>query len=182
MCDDNDRRGFRRNRYFTGRLLTAKDFQDEQDYHISKRRYFNRCMYGSTIVCGLEVELGRQHQVRVQKGLCLDCCGREIFLPNDEIISVPKKDGIYFLVLLYKEIDINPMPIPDSPCNDPSIEYLQIEETYEMMWQTDNPYVNHEFKDGAWKACGESHPVAIAKAIKRCNAVTLIEFIRLHEK
>ncbi len=180
MCDENEKAGFQRVRFFQGLVLTEDDFNAEQDYHISKRRIFNQCMYGSKIVCGLKVEIIRSG-ILIQKGLCLDCCGREIFLPEGDKISIPDKDGYYYLVLLYKEIGIDSVPIPGSPDENIQMEYRRIKETYEIMWQTDYPYENHEFKDGAWKACGESHPVAIAKAIKRRDSVSLIEFTRLHE-
>jgi hypothetical protein len=181
MCDGNGERGFRRNNYFMGKLLTERDFQDEQQYHISKRRFFNRCMYGSRIVCGLDVELIR-HQVLIEKGLCLDCCGREIFFPVRDKISLPEMDGIYYLVLLYKEIGINPIPRPDSRGSDSDTVFQHIKETYELMWQADNPFTNHEFMGDAWKACGESHPVAIAKIVKRQHYVTLIEYARINEE
>lgn len=138
-------------------------------------------MYGSKIVCGLDVELIRYH-ILVQKGLCLDCCGCEIYLPLQEKIEIPEKDGIYYLVLLYKEIGVNPAPTYVPPSRESETEYQQIEETYEIMWQTDNPYVNHEFIEGSWKACGEPHPLAIASIINRRGAVTLIEYNRLHDE
>lgn len=176
MGDDNDKTGFQRVRFFQGQVLTQDDLNAEQEYHLSKRRFFNQCMYGSKIVCGLDVELIR-NRVLIQKGLCLDCCGREIFLPAGDKISIPEKEGIYYLVLLYKEIGIDPVPIGD----DGQMEYQRIKETYDIMWQADNPYAHHEFKDGAWKACGESHPVAIANVVKSGHSVTFIEFTRLHE-
>lgn len=181
MCDDNSDRGFVRNRYFEGLILTAKDLRDEQEYHISKSRFFHRCMYGSRIVCGLEVELIR-YQILIQKGLCLDCCGREIYLPTQNKISLPEKDDIYYLVLSYKEIGINPVtPLP-LPSSTHDMEYRQIEETYEIMWQTNDPFLGHEFKDGAWKACGHSHPVALAKIAKKRDSITLIEHHRLNNE
>ena len=174
MCDENEKAGFQRVRFFKGLVLTEDDFNAEQEYHISKRRYFNQCMYGSKIVCGLKVEIIRSG-ILIQKGLCLDCCGREIFLPAGDKISIPEKDGIYYLVLMYKEIGIDPVPIPGSPGDNIQMEYRRIKETYEIMWQTDNPYENHEFKDWAWKACGKPHPVSIAKIVKRRNSATLVE-------
>ena len=180
MCDDNSDRGFVRNRFFEGQILTAEDLRDEQEYYISKRRFFHRCMYGSKIICGLEVELIR-HQILIQKGLCLDCCGREICILTQDNILLPKKDGIYYLAVSYKEVGINPVPMPESLNPPQGMEYRQIKETYEITWQTDDPFLNHEYKDGAWKACGNSHPVSIAKILKRRESVTLIEYNRLND-
>ena len=36
MTPNETQAGFSRNHYFTGRLLTASDFQREQDYHNGK--------------------------------------------------------------------------------------------------------------------------------------------------
>ena len=37
-----------RNRYFYGKMLTARDFETEQRYFNNKRRLLNRTLYGAT--------------------------------------------------------------------------------------------------------------------------------------
>ena len=37
---------FERNNYYYGKLLTSKDFQNEQDYINNKRRLINRVLHG----------------------------------------------------------------------------------------------------------------------------------------
>ena len=44
-----------RNRYFYGKMLTARDFETEQRYFNNKRRLLNRTLYGAGVVCGLGV-------------------------------------------------------------------------------------------------------------------------------
>lgn len=66
-----------RNRYFSGRLLSAKDFELEQNYFLEKQRLHNRLLHGSGIVAGLEVSLN-QNSIVVQSGCALDCQGNLI--------------------------------------------------------------------------------------------------------
>ena len=73
-------------RYFYGQLLSADDFEKEQDYWRGKRQLHNRFELGLGVVCGLGVtplttRLGKG--VRVSAGLALDGWGREIVVPTD---------------------------------------------------------------------------------------------------
>jgi hypothetical protein len=47
---------FRRLRYFHGQMLTARDFQREQEYFREKLKLRVRCLLGYGVVCGLFVE------------------------------------------------------------------------------------------------------------------------------
>ncbi len=82
-----------RMRYFTGRYMTARDFRDEQDYHLTHRYLHNRVMHGWGVVCGLHVhehptEGCRNDRVVVNSGMAVDCCGREIVV-NRTIVPPP---------------------------------------------------------------------------------------------
>jgi len=79
-----------RNRYYTGKYMTARDFRDEQDYFLSRHRLHNRLMHGSGVICGLQVTPHRADcpgHVVVSPGVAIDCCGRELVL--HEQIAVP---------------------------------------------------------------------------------------------
>lgn len=125
---------FKRPRYFDGQFLTAVDFQAEQEYHIGKRRLLNRALYGSGIVCGLEVA-GHQedNQVHISPGLALDGCGNEIYV--DERVAVdlatllpegwsqcaggdssagPNRTTKLWLCIQYREVVEDPVPVPGS--------------------------------------------------------------------
>jgi hypothetical protein len=87
----------RRNRYYTGRYLTAHDFRLEQGYFLNRHRLHNRLLHGWGIVCGLEV---RPHpnpncanHVIVQPGIAIDCCGREIILEEPQVVVVWDPDN-----------------------------------------------------------------------------------------
>ena len=71
---------FERNRYFYGKLLSVEDFETEQKYFNDKRRTINRFLFGSGVVCGLNVVEVDDESISVERGLALDFAGREIML------------------------------------------------------------------------------------------------------
>lgn len=86
-----------RNRYFTGKYMTARDFAGEQEYFLNRNRIRNRLLLGWGIVCGLRViehpDPGcRERWVVVKSGVAMDCCGREIFLHKDTALEIPIED------------------------------------------------------------------------------------------
>mgnify|MGYP001043276592 CR=1 FL=1 len=46
---------FERNNYYYGKMLTSRDFQNEQSYMNDKRRLVNRLLHGVGIVYGMDV-------------------------------------------------------------------------------------------------------------------------------
>lgn len=83
-----------RNRYFTGKYLTAGDFADEQAYFLSRHRLHNRLLHGWGIVCGLKVVRHpkpdcRKRWVVVHAGIALDCCGRELIVKCETPYELP---------------------------------------------------------------------------------------------
>src|SRR5215207_8130366 len=81
-----------RNRYFTGKYLTARDFQDEQRFFQSRRHLHNRLLHGWGVVCGLQIERHPNPDcvdwVVVKPGIALDCCGREIILKERTALRI----------------------------------------------------------------------------------------------
>ena len=83
-----------RNRYFTGKFMTARDFRDEQAYFLSHHRKHNRVLHGWGIVCGLRVVPHpnpdcADRWVVVRAGIAIDCCGREMVLHKDTPFELP---------------------------------------------------------------------------------------------
>lgn len=83
-----------RNRYFTGKLMTPRDFEGEQEYFLSRHRLHNRLLHGCGIARGLDVEPhpnpDRAYRwVVVRAGIAIDCCGRELVLPKDTPFELP---------------------------------------------------------------------------------------------
>lgn len=69
---------FERNRYFYGKLLSVDDFETEQRYMNDKRRMLNRFLYGTGVVCGMQVVEVDDVTISLEMGLALDFSGREI--------------------------------------------------------------------------------------------------------
>ncbi|HEX8241780.1 MAG TPA: hypothetical protein VF574_18745 [Allosphingosinicella sp.] len=68
----------RRNRYFSGKLLTVADYALEQRYHIERRWLINRMLHGWGVVSGLEVGPRAEGGWRISAGMALDRAGREL--------------------------------------------------------------------------------------------------------
>src|ERR1700749_4664103 len=84
---------FDRNRYFYGKLLTDRDFKQEQSYFNGKRWLINRLLFGSGIACGLEVAGGGSPvQLTIKPGAAIDACGREVIIPKEVKLDLDKMD------------------------------------------------------------------------------------------
>ena len=94
-----------RNRYFSGRLLTAEDLTQEQEYLATKRRLTNRLLHGWGVVAGLDVTVTDGPAVTVSAGLALDGWGREIVVvtATTEPIPVGTGAGSLEVVVCYAE-------------------------------------------------------------------------------
>lgn len=82
---------FLRNHYFRGKLLTARDFEAEQDYMNNKRHLLNRMINGTGVICGLGIddvelsEIDMNIKIRFKTGgAAIDGWGREIIVPIED--------------------------------------------------------------------------------------------------
>jgi len=82
-----------RNSYYRGKLLTERDFNDEQRYAIDKMRLHTLALHGWGVVCGLVVKPHPhcpEKRLVVCEGLAIDDCGREIRLLKEDCVPLPK--------------------------------------------------------------------------------------------
>lgn len=114
-----------RNRYFTGKLMAARDFNQERDYFLDRHRLHNRLLHGWGVVAGLDVRPHhdpdcRDRYVVVEPGVALDCHGRELVLekpkavalhPRDADAAKPSKPPPLLLCLQYEEQHTEQMPV-----------------------------------------------------------------------
>jgi hypothetical protein len=93
--------------YFDHQFLRAKDFTDEQDYHVGLRRSHNRHLHTWGIASGLEVQapLGSP-SVKVTPGVAIDGDGREIVLPAEQTVELSghSVDSV-FITIAYDELE-----------------------------------------------------------------------------
>lgn len=96
-------------RFYKSQALTAKDFAEEQDYHVQKlRRLAKRFPPG--VIAGLEVESNGSGGYFVKPGSAVDSKGQEIVVPEqievhppaDKAARINTEDGLY-LSLYYRE-------------------------------------------------------------------------------
>lgn len=144
-------RTFRRNTYFNGKLLTERDFADEQAYLVGKDRLHNALLHGTGTVCGLSVtahpnEDCRRRYLVLEPGMALDCCGREIIVTQRTVIDVQaliaeqgllldsETDQDLFIRLCYEECGDERVPVilPDCSCADGDTAFNRIKESFHV--------------------------------------------------
>lgn len=84
---------FQRNNYYYGKLLTARDFEEEQRYYNDKRRLANRLTGANGIVAGLGVIRADDLSLVIQAGCAYDASGREIVVPATRVVKLSTIEG-----------------------------------------------------------------------------------------
>src|SRR5450830_535016 len=98
-----------RMRYFAGQFLEAKDFTEEQAYHVERRRRLNRELFGRGVRRGFSVTM-RDQKLHVQAGSAIDKKGSELWLEKDLALnefSLPPS-GAYLLCMHLEDIETSP--------------------------------------------------------------------------
>src|SRR5215218_2342120 len=160
-CPSCGLNSFERNRYFDGKLLTARDMTAEQTFLTGKNRLHNSRLHGVGTVCGLKVV---QHEndacldkyVLLEPGLALDCRGNEILVPEQVQIDIHHQveaaqegenaatftDGQeLFIHLAYRECDTEKTPalLDDCGCGDGATEFSRTREGFEVFFTSTAP-------------------------------------------
>jgi len=148
--------------YFYGKLLTAADFQQEQDYHLDRSRRNNRFLHGWGIVSGLGVCIEDAYTVVVSPGLALDCAGNELVLAAPEEISLLCLTGKQYLTIRYTET-----PVAEQPALQAGTEFSRIREGVCIELARINPAENHRGMEAGSPGCGQSHALCLATLSQR---------------
>lgn len=107
-----------RNRFFTGRLLTAEDLELEQQYVREKLKQHNRYLRGFGVVSGLAVSRSSGNAVTITPGLAIDCQGNEILVEEPLRHSLPESEGeTIFLAIRYAEQAPHPVSCVQPNCD-----------------------------------------------------------------
>lgn len=143
-----------RTSFHTGQLLTAEDLNREQDYFRNKLKRHNRMLHGFGVVSGLRVTYAGG-RILVDPGFALDCEGNEISVSEPRTMpTLPVSDDrrVAYVNIRYDE----------------SCSANTITESFEICFGDENRNRGHRHLRARWLACGEAHPLTIAKL--RCNS------------
>jgi hypothetical protein len=124
-----------RNRFFTGKLLTADDLEQEQAYGRTKHRRHNRLLHGVGIVRGLAVGLeprpgGGDPAIVVSPGVALDPDGEELVVCESVTRDVCQGASVCYVTVALVERPTDPTPDGESS---------RIEESTEVAVSADLP-------------------------------------------
>ncbi|MCM1257750.1 MAG: hypothetical protein NC307_07835 [Roseburia sp.] len=130
---------FERNRYYSGKMLTSADFTAEQIYMNNKRRFLNNVLYGSGVICGLNVLNLDELSILVESGAAIDGAGREIVVAASVVKKLSTLEGYEnltgdraILCLKYREEEVHPMYCAVKDAADSEYQYSRIDEGYEL--------------------------------------------------
>ena len=151
-CPACDFGPFTRNAYWTGKLMLARDFVDEQRYVIEKLRHHNQQLHGWGVVCGLKVvqhpnPACRSRFVCVEPGTAVDCCGHDIIVREKDCLDILADPKIKELqqkndtnthtlqiCIKYRECESEPIPVlyDECGCDDNKCAPNRVLESYEL--------------------------------------------------
>jgi hypothetical protein len=131
-----------RNRYFTGKPMTARDFIAEQHYFLSRHQLHNRLLHGWGVVCGLAVGHHprpecRDRWVVVDPGIAIDCYGRELIVPQRAALALydeaesERPDEELLICVRYSEETAECVPVLYG-CNGNDSQPGRVRETAEL--------------------------------------------------
>ena len=119
--DDCDLTQSERNRFFHGKLMTARDMEAEQVYHRGLFTRHHRHVTGYGVVDGLDATVtpvAEGLKVTLDPGYAIDCCGRPVVVPKETTDVVEeweqREDEDLALYLEYAECVTESVPIPGS--------------------------------------------------------------------
>ena len=137
-----------RNRYFYGKLMAVRDFEDEQTYFNDKRRLGNRMLHGAGVVAGLGVLLVDNQTFSLEAGMALDYLGREIVVQDPCVKRISairgfdeiKESGDVYLGIAYQEENCEgTFSVAGSSEGGVSQEFNRVREGYELFLTTREP-------------------------------------------
>ena len=148
----DESKSLKRLRYFTGQVLTIEGLELEQQYFREKLKRHNRTLHGFGVVSGLRVTVKRG-AIIVAPGLALDCEGNELVISSAQSLPVAaiESSSSAFVSLRYVEEETD------------FASAATITESVALEIAQENYNRGHRHLRARWLACGEPHPLTIAK-------------------
>ena len=151
----DDPRILKRPNFFSGKLLTAEDLSQEQEYVLDKFKRHNRTLHGFGIISGLKVS-ARAGQITVAPGIALDCEGNELVVDSAQSLVPPDADGNCVRFVNLQFVVRHPSGMFKTDAGE-SIE------SFQLLIDHENCNRNHRHLRARWIACGQAHALTIAK-------------------
>lgn len=148
--DDGTPDQFVRNRFFNGKLMTARDMAAEQEYHAGRLESLTRNVTGWGIVCGLEARIepgdGPENPPRaiVEPGVAIDGTGRLIVVSEKDskplAEGTPSSGDIVSVYVQYTTCLTESVPAHGSEdaCKE-ECDYNRVRETYTIETDAGTP-------------------------------------------
>lgn len=136
-----ERKQFKRNKYYYGKLMTVQDFSSEQSYLNEKRWLINQHVLGWGVVYGLDVrpkDAQSSNSVIVAPGLAIDRDGREILVSTPQEIPLPpgqpgQEPEKFSIGIAFDEIETDEATRPPiANEREEQREYNSIEERFKL--------------------------------------------------
>lgn len=135
---------FEKNRFFEGKLMTARDMQAEQNYHAERLELLASHTTGSGIVRGLAVRSvdasDGELSVSIDSGFAIDGCGRPIVVETPTTKSLPEPEGDEcHLFIRFDEVALESVPVPDADSPSTETESNRLVEVFELTYRETAP-------------------------------------------
>lgn len=135
---------FEKNRFFEGKLMTARDMRAEQQYHAERLELVTRHTTGSGIVSGLDVRsiesTDDELVISIDPGVAIDRAGRPIVVETPTTESLPAPDGTeIYPRLRFDESPLEPVPVPDAGGPSAETEPNRLVEEFELTYRETPP-------------------------------------------
>ena len=147
-------------RFFPGKLLSADDFQQEQEYFLERLHRHNRLMHGWGIVSGLNASISGGTTVTVEPGYAIDCAGHEIVLDTAQALPVAGLPERQYVAVRYTELLVGETPTANG------VESSRVREAAVVELLDANPGVGHRGLGPGTPGCGKSHALCLATIAK----------------
>ena len=149
-------------RFFPGQMISAEDFEAEQNYHREKRRLLNRLLLGAGVVEGLGVSVSGS-DVEVSKGTAIDRLGNEVVAEVPIGLDLAEWAGdSAFVTIQFMETPTDPVPVFDG-----GVEFTRVTEGSVIQLTAEDPCDDPESMlvcvvrlcrvGGAWQVDLEPH-------------------------
>ena len=149
---------FEKNRFFEGKLMTARDMRTEQEYHAGRLELVTRQTADTGVCSGLSVRsvepADKGLAVTVGPGVAIDAAGRPIVVETPTTASVPEPTGDELYVFArFNEVDREPVAVPDAggPRSEPEsnrlVERFELTAREQPPARTSPPSVDIEVAD-----------------------------------